>query len=151
MSPLRRVLGDRAGPAAVGILVPPGPRTVVILRPRALAWDLLLVRGDATFREIESHEAEALVQGLARALEDWIGGGPGRVEVLPTGQGYGVRAEVGLYPLIACPRVPGQPYEPVVFPHAEDAQTAAANISTALCPPAGTQQELYFNTRHFAR
>src|ERR1700730_5167165 len=72
MSPLRRVLGDRAGPTAVGILVPPGPRTVVILRPRALAWDLLLVRGDATFQEIESHEAEAIVQGLARALEDWI-------------------------------------------------------------------------------
>lgn len=150
MSPLRRVLGDRAGPAAVGILVPPGPRTVVILRPRALAWDLLLAREDV-FREIESHESEAIVQGLARALEDWIGGGPGRVEVVHAPSGYGVRAELGAYPLIACPRVPGQPYQPVVFPRAEDARSAAAHIGTALCPPAGSQQELYFNTRHFAR
>ena len=153
MSPLRRVLGDRAGPTAVGILVPPGPRTVVILRPRALAWDLLLVRGDATFQEIESHEAEAIVQGLARALEAWIGGGSGRVEVTPaaTGPGYGVRANVGAFSLIACPRVPGQPYQPVVFSFAEEAHTAATNIGNALCPPAGTQQELYFNTRHFTR
>jgi len=153
MSAFRCVEGCEAGPAALGVLAPPGRRTFLILRPRALAWDLLLARGDATFREIESHETEAIVQSLARALEEWIGGGPGRVEVTPaaTGPGYGVRANVGAFSLIACPRVPGQPYQPVVFSSAEEAHTAAANIGTALCPPAGAQQELYFNTRHFTR
>jgi hypothetical protein len=44
-----RVDAQRAGPAALGILVPPGDKTLVVLRPRGLEWDLLpaLWMGDA--------------------------------------------------------------------------------------------------------
>jgi hypothetical protein len=64
MSPLRRVFGERSGPTALGILVPPGRRTVLILRPRALAWDLLLTHPGpaAPFRELGRDEAEAAAE-----------------------------------------------------------------------------------------
>src|SRR5262249_27592345 len=101
MSPLRRVFGERAGPTALGILVPRGRRTVLILRPRALAWDLLLTHAAATgsvapFRELGRDEAEAAAEQLCRALEGWAGGGTGRVDAvpLPGGAGHCVRAEV---------------------------------------------------------
>ena len=73
MSPLRRVEAGRAGPGALGILVPPGRPTVLILRPRALPWDLLLVRagegGEAgtPFLHLERQEAEAAAEGLIQA------------------------------------------------------------------------------------
>ena len=88
MSPLRRVFGERAGPTALGILVPPGRRTVLILRPRALAWDLLLTQPlpegatFAPFYELTREEAEVAAEQLCRALEAWGGGGPGRVEAV---------------------------------------------------------------------
>ena len=41
MPAFRRVEPHQAGARALGILVPPGPKTVVILRPRGLDWDLL--------------------------------------------------------------------------------------------------------------
>ena len=61
MCALRRVEGDRAGPDALGILVPPARRTFVILRPRALPWDLLLLRDPEAeaFRELGRDEAHA--------------------------------------------------------------------------------------------
>ncbi len=37
MGSFRRVEGEEAGPDALGILVPPGKRTFVILRPRLRA------------------------------------------------------------------------------------------------------------------
>ncbi|HXG10681.1 MAG TPA: hypothetical protein VNK04_13065 [Gemmataceae bacterium] len=155
MSPLRRVFGERAGPQALGILVPPGRRTVLILRPRALAWDLLLIQPGAAaepFRELERSEAEAAAEQLCRALEEWAGGGPGRVEAVPLpGGGHCVRADVGAFPLIACLRRPGQPYRPMVFANADEAHAAATAIAAVLCPAAGRVQEVYFNTRHFRR
>src|SRR5260370_18910840 len=62
MCPLRLVEDADAGPDAVGILVPPCKRTVVILRPRALIWDLLLTeeglpRAGSPFRELTQMEA----------------------------------------------------------------------------------------------
>jgi hypothetical protein len=155
MSAFRRVEGALAGPAALGILVPPGRRTVLILRPRALAWDLLLVRAGegSAFREMGLDEAHAAAQGLHRALEAWAAGGPGRVEpvALPEDQGFWVRAGVGRFTLLACPRLPGQPYRPLVLADAVSAQAAAGDLAAVLCPPAGADQELYFNARHFSR
>ena len=70
MCPLRRVEDHRAGPSALGILVPPGRRTFLILRPRALSWDLLLLRpnGAQAFREMPQNEATTLVLALYHAL-----------------------------------------------------------------------------------
>jgi hypothetical protein len=54
-----------------------------------------------------------------------------------------VQAEVGPFPLVACPRRPGQPYRPAAY--------AAAALARVLCPAGGAGQEVYLNTRHFGR
>jgi hypothetical protein len=159
MAAFRRVSGDQAGPAALGILLPPGRRTVLIVRPRALAWDLLVVRTDrqtgltTVFRDFGREEAEAASEGLLLALERWAAGGPGRVEPVPTeaADGYHVRATVGLFPLLLCPREPGRPYRPGVFAARAEAAAAAAALAAVLHPAAGAEQEVYLNARHFSR
>jgi hypothetical protein len=163
--PFRVVAGDQAGPAALGILAPPGRRTILILRPRSLAWDLVLVptraclpgtagsqSGATTFRELGREEAEAAAEVLHQALEQWHSGGPGQVQPVPaTDNGYLVRAAVGVVPLLACLRQPGEPYRPQVFASLEEARRAADAIRAVLCPAGDAEQELYFNHRHFAR
>jgi hypothetical protein len=152
MGELRRVTDRRAGPAALGILVPPGRRTFLILRPRALAWDLVAVGGDGAFRELARAEADEAARGLGRALDEWAAGGPGAVEaVAAPGGGRWLCARVGAFALLACPREPGRPYRPAVFADADSARAAAAQLAAVLCPPAGVAQEMYFNTRHFGR
>jgi hypothetical protein len=157
MSAFRRVNDDQAGPAALGLLTPPGQRTLVILRPRALAWDLLVVHSDrrsgptTTFREFGRAEAEAASEGLFLALEKWSGGGAGSVEAVPAGDSYHVRVQVGIFPLLVCLREPGKPYRPLVLTQREEAEQAARALLRVLCPSAGAGQEVYFNRRHFGR
>jgi hypothetical protein len=76
MCPLRRVEDHRAGPSALGILVPPGRRTFLVLRPRALSWDLLLLRPGSmnAFRELAPAEASCLAHELLEALRKWSEG-----------------------------------------------------------------------------
>lgn len=153
MPAFSRVQGPQAGPAALGILVPPGRRTVVVVRPRALEWDLLplapLPMSESPFWEVSRDQAEDLVRRVAEALE----AGGGRVEPLasPAGQGYQVRAAIGPFVLLACRRDSGQPYRPDLFETVADAQAAATRIANYLCPAAHAEQELYINTRNFAR
>jgi hypothetical protein len=159
MSAFRLVRDDTAGPAALGLLTPPGRRTLLIVRPRALAWDLLVVHSSrqtgptTAFRDFGREEAEAAGEGLYQALQRWAAGGPGRVEPVPAseGGGYLVRAEVGIFPLLACPREPGRPYRPLTFPRVEEARQAADALRGVLCPPPGAGQEVYFNRRNFSR
>jgi hypothetical protein len=150
MCPLRRVDDDRAGPAALGILVPPGGRTFLILRPRSLSWDLLLLRAneDKVFRDMNRDEAQVVSAALFRAL-----GRGAQVEAIasPDGPGYWLRARIGAYGLLACPRLPGQPYQPLDFPNPQAAHAAAEQTAAVLCPPPDVEQECYFNTRHFSR
>lgn len=156
MCPLRRVEGDRAGPCALGLLVPPGPRTFLILRPRALAWDLVLLQGPekGDFRVMSRAEAEAAARDLFGALEGWAGrsaaGGCLEDVSNPEG-GFFVRARVGPFVLLACPRRAGEPYRPAVFSDADAALEAAMQLRAVLCPARGVEQECYFNTRHFDR
>jgi hypothetical protein len=160
MCPLRRVEDNRAGSAALGILVPPGRRTFLILRPRSLSWDLLLLRTTwevgtgivrPAFREMSRNEATAVAQDLFRALEEWSAGGSGRIDTVrtPDGAGSWLRACLGAFSLLACPRCPGQPYQPLVLKDA-DAQAAKEEIAKVLCPPPGVEQEVYCNTRNFS-
>jgi hypothetical protein len=155
MCPLRRVEDDRAGPAALGILVPPARRTFLILRPRSLSWDLVLLRAPEgrAFREMGHPEAQAAARALGSALEAWAGGGDGRIEEIanPEGEGFRLRVRAGAFVLLACARRPGQPYQPQDFPDAAAARAAAAALASVLCPPPGIEQEYYFNTRHFGR
>ncbi len=154
--PLRLVEDADAGPDAVGILVPPGRLTVVILRPRALIWDLLLTEegvpcAGPPFRELTQTEARAAARGIFNGLKEWFSGGPGGMEVQssPAVAGYWVRARAGRFSLLACLRVPGQPYRPLHFKSAMDARETAATLATVLFPTADWEQEIYFNTRHF--
>jgi hypothetical protein len=153
MGELRRVTDKRAGPKALGILVPPGRRTFLILRPRSLPWDLVAARADGAFREMSREEADAAAADLARALDDCAAGGPGAVDSVgaPDGRAYWLRVRVGAFALLACPRDPGRPYRPALFEGAEAARAAADQLAAVLCPPAGAPQELYFNTRHFGQ
>ena len=155
MSSLRRVEGDTAGPAALGVLLPPGRQTYLILRPRGLSWDLLLLRApDSTiFRDVTRAEGERATRTFCTALEAWHAGGPGCVEaVLCAGlEGHVVRALVGPLPFLLCPREPGKPYRPQVFADAAAAEVVALRLAAILRPPPGRELEVYFNTRHFER
>jgi hypothetical protein len=155
MSAFRRVEGREAGPAALGVLAPPGRRTYLILRPRALPWDLVLLRpADASvFREMDRDEATATAEELIRALEAWAEGAPGRVETAaaPQGLGFWLHVHAGLFSLLLCPRTPGRPYEAERFTDDNTARAVAADLTAMLRPPPGAQQELYFNARHFGR
>src|SRR4051812_30526274 len=74
--PLRRVEARSASPAATGILVPPGMRTFVVVRPRGMTWDLLPVRWDGdpaappAFASFGRDEAATVARRLAKSLED---------------------------------------------------------------------------------
>ncbi len=155
MSAFLRVEGREAGPAALGVLAPPGRRTFLILRPRSLPWDLVLLRpaNASVFHEMDRDEATSTAEELIHALEAWAGGAPGRVEAAsaPSGSGLWLHVHAGLFSLLLCPRAPGRPYEAERFADDEAARAVAADITPILRPPPGAQQELYFNTRHFGR
>src|SRR5262245_19771479 len=93
MSPFRCLDGTAAGANALGILVPPSRRTLVIVRPRALDYDLLPVRSPggngarSAFEEMDHAAASQTSQELFRALEAWAAGGSGQVEPVPTSGG----------------------------------------------------------------
>jgi hypothetical protein len=151
MTRFRCVEAAAAGPAALGILVPPGRRSLVLLRPRGLDYDLLPVRpggAEPAFHEVLYDMASSLSLDLYRALE-----AGGRVEVvaLTDGSGYRVAAEVGSVTFLACPREPGRAYRPAQFAAREDADALADRLAAVLCPPPGTGHEVYFNTRNFSR
>ncbi len=120
MSAFRRVEGREAGPAALGVLAPPGRRTFLILRPRALPWDLVLLRPahPSIFCEMDRDEAAAAAGEVARALEAWAAGGPGRVETAeaPQGPGVWVRVHAGTFALLLCPRAPDNRTRPCASP-----------------------------------
>jgi hypothetical protein len=153
MAMFRRVEDAQAGPTALGILIPPSRRTFLILRPRSLGFDLVLLRyPDATaFRELSHDEAAAAAHQLYRALEQWAFGGEGAIEIVAneTNGGSWLRVQVGPFFLVACTRVPGEPYRPAVFADAESGRQTVTKLAPLICPKPGVEQELYFNTRHF--
>src|SRR5258708_827846 len=154
--PLRRVFGNRAGPTAIGLLIPPGQRTVVILRPRSLPWDLLCIHPDSDairFRDFAREEAEAVAESLGQVLEQQLTIDKDRFATAPApgSPGHCVRIALGRFHLIACPRNPGQSYHPMVWSTVEEASQAAIALSQSLVPNNGEMREIYFNTRNFTR
>jgi hypothetical protein len=154
MAPFRRVEDRRAGPEALGILVPPGLRTVVILRPRSLPWDLLPLMADEAlswppiFCLFSRDEAAGLARRVQRTLEQRVGGDSLEAVARPEG-GYLVCWRGREHCWLVCPRVPGKPYEPAIFANRAEAEAAAALLARFLWPAPDAQQELYFNTQHF--
>lgn len=156
MPPFVRVEDCKAGPAAIGILVPPGQRTTVILRPRSLPWDLLAGRIDPASETVRlcdfvRDEAATLARQLARQLEMHAREQCHGVEVHRTGGGEGALVWLRHGELVwaACSRRPGLPYEVLRFVTLDEAQHAAAQLSACLCPAHDAGQEYYFNTQHF--
>src|SRR5262245_23834350 len=126
MPSFRQVAGDQAGPNALGILIPPGPRTLIIVRPRALAWDLVLLKpvAETGFWELGRVEAALMTRRVHRALEGCAGEGKGGTELIPLAgaAGYWVRVATGPFSWMVCGRVPGQPYRPMTFATQAEAQ-----------------------------
>jgi hypothetical protein len=149
MSSFRRVEDAEAGPNALGILIPPSRRTFLILRPRSLTFDLLYLQAgeDTAFRELSHDEASAAAHQLYRAMHEWTP----RVEVVANSDDSGkwLRVQVGPFYFAACGRVPGKPYQPLVFADADAVRETVMQLIAILCPLDGVEQELYFNTRHF--
>ena len=159
MPRFRNVNAGRAGPRAVGILVPPGSRTLVVVRPRALPVDLVMVRmrpgngHGSGFMEATRQEAGIEAQKLGQSLLNWAEGGPGRLEVVPAadGPGYWLYLQVETFSLVACSRISGQPYRPMSYATQEEAERIAEELRTILCPQPEANQELYTNLSQFGR
>jgi hypothetical protein len=156
MPPFRTVHAGRAGPSALGILVPPGNRTVVVVRPRALPVDLVMVRpatngaSGASFFEAGRQAAGLEAQRLAQALVQGAAGSTG-VVVIGAENACHVRAEVGTFHFVACERLPGQAYRPHVYATLDDAKRAADELEAVLFPGPDAERELYTNMSQFGR
>lgn len=150
-----RVEPQHAGPTALGILVPHGAKTLVIVRPRALAWDLLPARwtGDSSqtpaFSVFTRDEAASVARRFIKALETAI------VNPLESfgdaqRQSCGVWLRTDEFVWIVCRRAQGEAYQPMTFVSPEAAAKEANKLAVYLWPAAETAQEYYFNTQSFA-
>jgi len=159
MAPFRRVEDHRASSSALGILVPPGRRTVVILRPRAVGWDLLALRPGAgpspqvTFCDFDREEAAGVARQVQQDLVRGACEGMNPVETVdgPTPNRFRVSVRAGGLTWLACLRLPGQPYRPVDFATLEEARDAATRLARFVHPAVDADQEFYFNTQNFSR
>jgi hypothetical protein len=152
----QRVQQQAAGPNAIGILLPPGQRTTVIVRPRALTWDLIPIRIENGVRsricEFGRDEAAGVARGLQRDLENAVRLERDPLVLLssPAGACFQVGVQAAGFCWIVCPRTPGLPYAPVDFPSQAEAEKAARRLGVFLHPSADARQQIYFNTQHFS-
>ena len=152
--PLRRVDIRHAGSEAVGILVPPGQRTFVAVRPRGLSWDLLPVRwtGDPATAPapcaFTRDEAVAVARKLGKFLEHCDTHGISPVETLGRCPEFQVwlRAEDLFWLMFA--RESRQSYRPQFHPTLAAAQAAAELLASLLAPGPSRTREYYFNTQN---
>lgn len=158
MAPFRRVEAQHAGPKALGILVPPGQQTLVVLRPRGLEWDLLPARwnGDAAAPPVSCRfsrdEAAGAARRLQQALEQAVQTGHSPVHTVgdPKGQRFQVWLRTVEFVWVLCHRAPGEPYQPLHFASLDEATSAAQRLEPYLWPDPESNQEFYFNTQNFS-
>lgn len=152
---LIRVDMKLAGEKALGILVPPGAKTFVIVRPRGLPWDLLPARwtGDPTqppqFCTFTRDDAARTARELVHALETASANGTSLVQTFGNANAVQIWVRTEALVWIACRRTPGEPYRPMVFPSPEEARPQAEEIAAIVCPAADARQEYYVNTQSF--
>jgi len=159
MPAFRRVDAQRAGASALGILVPPGANTLVILRPRGLDWDLLPARweGDARvpplFCQFGREEAAQVARRFYRILEEANLAGKNLIETFgnPLGHAFQVWIRTGEYVWVLCRRHPGKAYEPLLFTSQEEAENVGRLLDPFFRPEPDANQEYYFNTQNFTR
>jgi hypothetical protein len=158
MPAFRRVEPQYASANALGILVPPGPRTVVILRARPLAWDLLAAtwNGDPAtgpaFCAFGRDEAAHVARRLQQALEDAVARGVNPVETFGDARETSFQVWVRAAELfwIPCRKTAARNYEPLLFSSRNEARRAGEALSRFVWPAADAAQEYYFNTQQFA-
>jgi hypothetical protein len=157
MSSFRRVEMQHAGPSAIGILIPLGQPTVVVIRPRAVPWDLRPARwnGDSAtppvMCQFDRDEAAVVARQFIADLENSVAAGRDPIEICRSlaGREFQVWVRIGDLLWIAGQRVQGQAYRPAVF--ASEAEALA--VGKALLPylwPAAAGQQYYFNTQLFS-
>ena len=158
MPAFRRVEPHVAGPNAFGILVPPGARTVVIVRPRSLGWDLLPARWDGdpavapVFCVLERDEAAQVARQLLQALDEAAARGVNPVETLgdPRGRAFQVWVRAAALFWIPCRRTEQRTYQPLLFASQPEARAAGEALARIVWPAADAEQEYYFNTQRFS-
>lgn len=153
-----RVEPRHAGPSALGILVPPGTKTLVVVRPRALTWDLLPARWDGDsghppqFCLFTRDEAASVARRLVKALEAALEQGANPVQTFGHAQGaclqVWLRTDECVW--IACRRAPGLAYQPILFASEEEATREAEKLARFVWPTGDVKQEYYFNTQNFS-
>ena len=154
--PLRRVDIRQAAADALGILVPPGARTLVVLRPRTLGYDLLPVRwnGDPasppTFCTFGRDEAAHVARQLGQLLEDCDAAHRHAVETLGRDGAFQIWLRGDDVSWLVCARAPGAEYRPVLFADAEAAVREAQRLTETLHPGPTRVQQYYFNTQKFS-
>jgi hypothetical protein len=154
-----RIDAKHAGPHALGILVPHGAKTLVIVRPRALAWDLLPARWGGErdtspqFCVFSRDEAASVARRLVAILEAAVQKGVNLLETF--GDANAGRLQLWLHTeefvWILCQRAPGEAYQPIIFGSTEEAIQAAEKIAAYIWPAADVKQEYYFNTQNFSQ
>jgi hypothetical protein len=152
-----RVEQKLAGPSALGILIPHGPRTLVIVRPRALTWDLLPARwnGDAaqppSFCTFTRDEAAGVARRFVIDLEKAVEQGINPLESF--GNAAGTYCQLWLRAAelvwIGCRRFEGKSYLPMVFASKDEVESAANEIAPYVWPRPDATQEYYINTQRF--
>lgn len=158
MAAFRRVDPRKAGPQALGILVPPGVRTLVILRPRGLPWDLLPARWTGSrevppeFCAFGREEAARLARRVHEALEQAVAVRINPLQTVgdPRGETFQVWLRTDEYVWIVCEQTPGKAYRPALFKSPDEAEQVGDRLTLVLWPAADAKQELYFNTQQFA-
>ena len=159
MPTFQQVEPRHAGANALGILIPPGQRTVVILRPRGLDWDLLPARWEGEpsaaplFSQFAQTEAGRVARRLQAALEQAVAEAKNPVETFgdSLARKFQVWVHTAEYVWIVCRRLPGRPYEPLVFTARGDAESAGRRLQPFFFPAPDANQEYYFNTMNFTR
>jgi hypothetical protein len=150
----QRIDAKHAGPDTLGILIPPGLRTLVVLRPRALDWDLLPARWDGNhanapaFCTFSRDEAAKIARQLMEELESAPDNPLGTF-----GNADGTCVQIWLqtkdFVWVVCRRAPGRGYEPMIFSSQELAVADAEKLAAVFWPPADRIQTYYFNTQGF--
>lgn len=153
-----RIDAKNAGSQSLGILVPQGAKTLVIVRPRSLAWDLLPARWDGDsgkppqFCVFSRDEAAAVARRLVTFLESAAKAGACPLESF--GDAQAGRVQIWLrtdeFVWIVCKRAPGEAYQPMLFTSFDELSYAEEMIATYVWPAPGWTQEYYFNTQHFS-
>jgi hypothetical protein len=150
-----RVDAKHAGPTALGILVPPGVKTLVIVRPRALTWDLLPARwdGDRThapeFCVFTRDEAAGVARRLVTALEAAVVSGVCPVQTFGAHDALQIWLRKDEFVWIVSERVSGQAYQPLVLASADEATREAERLIPFVWPAPDSSQKYYFNTQNF--